>query len=60
MEHSLHLGAGHVLAHVTPKHTRSGGKEDEPSSDSADSDGSSNILSGALRKLLGLIWQLHI
>jgi len=63
MEHSLHLGVGHVLARVTPARTRKAqdtGKEDESSSDSADSDGISSILSDALRKLLALIRQVHI
>jgi predicted transcriptional regulator len=63
MEHSLHLGVGHLLARITPARTRKAqdaGKEDESSFDSADSDCISSILSDALRKLLALIRQVRI
>jgi len=64
MEHSLHLGVGHVLSRITPldtRKTRGAGNdnEDDESGDESD-DEYGDIISGALRKLLGLIKQVRL
>ncbi len=62
MEHSLHLGVGHVLSRITTmdaRKTRGAGNDNEgDESDDESDDGYGDVLSGALRKLLGLIKQV--
>lgn len=60
MEHSLHLGAGHIIEQATPGRTKTADQEDEPSSGGEDSDGGSCALADALRKVLGLVRQVCI
>jgi len=64
IEHALHLAAGHLLSNVTPIHIGethgacNDDKGDELLGDDASSD-DSVITPGALRKLMGLIKQVH-
>ena len=66
MEHSLHLAVGHALSCITPMHTmkkHSAGKDNKEDGSSAGivaSNNGSAIISHALRKLLGLIKQVHV
>jgi len=64
MEHSLHLGVGHVLSHITPIDPRkTHGTQNDNSDDNSDDESDSEyggIISGALHKLLGLIKQVHL
>ena len=63
MEHSLNLGVGHLLSHVTPAHAGSvaKGNDDDGSGDGAvPSDYSTAIISHVLHKLLRLIKQVHV
>jgi len=64
MEHSLHLTVGHVLSRITPVQTKTRGarndNDDNESEVAVASDDSSTIISHALRKLLGLIKQVHL
>lgn len=65
MEHSLHLGAGHILSRVIPapsakiNGTRNDNEDDESSGDDSSDDGSGAVTPGALRKMMGLIKQVH-
>ena len=65
MEHSLHLGAGHVLLHIIPvptrktNNTRNEDEDDGLSSDNSSTDESGAITPGALHKMMGLIKQVH-
>lgn len=63
MEHSLNLGVGHLLSHVTPARTGSvtkGNDDDDSGEGTVPSDYSTAIISHALRKLLGLIKQVRV
>jgi len=65
MEHSLHLGAGHVLSHIVPvptrktNDTRNEDEDDGLSSDDSSTDESGAITPGALHKMMGLIKQVR-
>jgi hypothetical protein len=65
MEHSLHLGVGHILSHIVPvrtKKTHSAGKvsDDDESTRGITSDDSSTVTAHALHKLLELIKQVFL
>ena len=60
MEHSLHLGVGHILSHIVPVRTnRTHGarkvSDDDESNGGVTSDGSSTITPHALYKLLEVL-----
>jgi len=64
MEHSLHLGVGHLLSCIIPVNTRKthGVRNDENEDDDFDispDDEYGPVISDALRKLLGLIKQVR-
>ena len=64
MEHSLHLGAGHVLSRIIPvssakiNGTRNDNEDNESSGDDSSDDDSGAVIPGALRKIMGLIKQV--
>ena len=65
MEHSLHLGVGHILSHIIPVHTKKthvAGKntDDDKSDGGVPSDDSSTITPHVLYKLLELIKQIYL
>ena len=65
MEHSLHLGVGHILSHIIPvrtNRTHGAGKvsNDNESNGGVTSDDSSTVTPHALYKLLELIKQVYL
>ena len=65
MEHSLHLGVGHILSHIVPvrtNRTHGAGKvsDDNESNGGVTSDDSSTVTPHALYKLLELIKQVYL
>lgn len=65
MEHSLHLGVGHILSHIIPVHTKKiyGAEKvsnDDESTRGMTSDDTSTITPHALHKLLELIKQVFL